>query len=77
MWNQTTFGSIETSISQNRRDIQELDNVDDNGGLDELGAPRRRQDTTDLFKNLFEKNSLAAQKVGGCELKLFPPSHQS
>lgn len=62
-WNTSVFGIIEENIDGLRREIQELDVVDDVFGLDEDEMVRRKRATVELFKSLNQKHSLAAQKA--------------
>lgn len=62
-WNYSSFGSIEKNIKDARREIQELDLIDDTFGLEELEIIRRSQVTTELFKGLNLRNGLRAQKA--------------
>lgn len=62
-WNHSVFGAMEKNIEDLRKEIQELDIVDDVFGLVESEVIRRNKATAELFKGLNQRNSLWAQKA--------------
>lgn len=62
-WNRDIFGFIDKKIGELKNEIRELDIEDESQGLAEGDVIRREEVTAKLFRNLHQKNSLAAQKA--------------
>lgn len=63
VWNRDHFGNMDANICRLREEINDLDERDDEGGLSEEEALRRRVATAHLILQLKNKKSLLAQKA--------------
>lgn len=62
-WNSNQFGHLEGKVRELREELSELDRRDDNGGLNEIEALRRKEVMAKLILQLKNWKSLLAQKA--------------
>lgn len=61
-WNKDTFGVIENIIENLKDEMQESDLKDDMFGRKKAKCIRRKEVTTELYRSMFQRNSLKSQK---------------